>query len=323
MNMKDYLIKAYAFDGTVRIYTAVTTNLVAHAQEIHDLWPTSAAALGRLLTVSVIMGAMYAENQELTIRVEGDGPIGSMVSTTNNKGEVQITDGILYAFSKQGQIINLFGSDDGTIADLSYLREQKVNDSGFKSPTDLLFVGHRGGQSYDDRKVSDVTFSWGSAEGGMVNTDLDGNYSQITGEKKSLLVKTQKLFNSKGMLNVVTRKGDMNKKSTQIQTANGKGFSKGNAVMTAAMFDLENGVYKGEENKTAEETYCRSWTTLNRYDRVSRLVRSGADSISDGINEVGKNINGVYGRGQVPYRETNGGSINSILDKLGYLKIGI
>jgi len=87
--MKDYLVKAYAFDGTVRIYTAVTTNLVAHAQEIHDLWPTSAAALGRLLTVSVIMGAMYAENQELTIRVEGDGPIGSMVSTTNNNGEVR------------------------------------------------------------------------------------------------------------------------------------------------------------------------------------------------------------------------------------------
>lgn len=87
--MKDYLIKAYAFDGTVRIYTAVTTDLVAHAQQIHDLWPTSAAALGRLLTVSVIMGAMYANDQELTIRVEGDGPIGSMVTTTTTKGEVR------------------------------------------------------------------------------------------------------------------------------------------------------------------------------------------------------------------------------------------
>ncbi len=87
--MKDYLIKAYAFDGTVRIYTAVTTELVAHAQEIHDLWPTSAAALGRLLTVSVIMGAMYANDQELTIRVEGDGPIGSMVTTTTTRGEVR------------------------------------------------------------------------------------------------------------------------------------------------------------------------------------------------------------------------------------------
>lgn len=87
--MKDYLIKAYGFNGTVRIYTAVTTNLVAHAQEIHDLWPTSAAALGRLLTSSIIMGAMYDENQELSIRVVGDGPIGEMVATTTSKGEVR------------------------------------------------------------------------------------------------------------------------------------------------------------------------------------------------------------------------------------------
>ena len=87
--MNDYLIKAYGFNGTVRIYTAVTTNLVAHAQEIHDLWPTSAAALGRLLTNSVIMGAMYSDDQELTIRVVGDGPIGEMVATTTSYGEVR------------------------------------------------------------------------------------------------------------------------------------------------------------------------------------------------------------------------------------------
>jgi len=87
--MKDYLIKAYGFDGTVRIYTAVTTNLVAHAQKIHDLWPTSAAALGRLLTNTIIMGAMYTGDQELTIRVNGDGPIGNMVATTTSRGEVR------------------------------------------------------------------------------------------------------------------------------------------------------------------------------------------------------------------------------------------
>jgi len=87
--MKDYLVKAYAFDGTVRLYTATTTNLVAEAQQRHDLWPTSAAALGRLLTTSVIMGAMYKGDQELTIRVESDGPIGGMVATTNTYGEVR------------------------------------------------------------------------------------------------------------------------------------------------------------------------------------------------------------------------------------------
>ncbi len=87
--MKDYLVKAYAFDADVRIYTARTTNLVSEAQKRHDLWPTSAAALGRLLTQSVIMGAMYKDDQELTIRVESDGPIGGMVTTTNTKGEVR------------------------------------------------------------------------------------------------------------------------------------------------------------------------------------------------------------------------------------------
>lgn len=87
--MKDYLVKAYAFDGTVRIYAAKTTNLVSHAQKIHDLWPTSTAAFGRLLTTSIIMGAMYKGDQELTIRVEGDGPLGGMVTTTNPRGEVR------------------------------------------------------------------------------------------------------------------------------------------------------------------------------------------------------------------------------------------
>jgi molecular chaperone Hsp33 len=87
--MKDYLVKAFAYDGTVRIYAANTTNLVGHAQKIHDLWPTSAAAFGRLLTSSIIMGAMYKGDQELTIRVESDGPLGGMVTTTNANGEVR------------------------------------------------------------------------------------------------------------------------------------------------------------------------------------------------------------------------------------------
>ena len=89
MKMKDYLVKAYAFDGTVRIYAANTTNLSNHAQKIHDLWPTSAAALGRTLTASVIMGAMYKGDVELTIRVEGDGHLRGMVTTTNTKGQVR------------------------------------------------------------------------------------------------------------------------------------------------------------------------------------------------------------------------------------------
>jgi molecular chaperone Hsp33 len=89
--MKDYLVKAYAFDGTVRIYAARTTNLVEEARQIHQTYPAASAAFGRLLTTSLIMGAMYSENQTLTIRVNGNGPIGTMITSVNAHGHVKGT----------------------------------------------------------------------------------------------------------------------------------------------------------------------------------------------------------------------------------------
>ncbi len=248
-------------------------------------------------------------NQYGTVAGGSDDPSNTPFRTgyapayANNKGETQITDGILYAFSKDGKIIDLFGQDGfSNIANISYNREEMVKNSGFESPEDLTFVGHRGNSGYNDRKLSDVAFSWGAADGGMVNSDLEGNYSPITGSKKSLLVKTQALFNSNGMMNIITRKGDMNKQSTQIQTANGNGFSKGNAVMQKGMFDLTTGTYIGKKNATAEETYCRSWTTLDRYDTVSKMVRS----------------HGLWDSNYLPYRHKLD---NSILDEYGFPKI--
>ena len=87
--MIDYLVKAYAFGGTVRIYAAKTTDLVEEARLIHDTWPAATAAFGKALTASVIMGAMYKGDQKLSIRIDGGGPIGGIVTTTNTIGEVR------------------------------------------------------------------------------------------------------------------------------------------------------------------------------------------------------------------------------------------
>jgi molecular chaperone Hsp33 len=87
--MKDYLIKGYVFEGYARLYVANTSLLVEEARQRHHLWPTSAQALGRTLTASVIMGAMYKGDTELTVRIESDGPIGGMVCHTNTYGEVR------------------------------------------------------------------------------------------------------------------------------------------------------------------------------------------------------------------------------------------
>jgi len=89
--MNDYLVKAYAFDGTVRIYAASTTNLVEEARKIHGTWPAASAAFGRILTASLIMGAMYKDDQTLTVRINGGGPIGEIITSVDAHGHVKGT----------------------------------------------------------------------------------------------------------------------------------------------------------------------------------------------------------------------------------------
>ncbi len=87
--MSDYLVKAFAFNGTVRIYAASTTVLVEESRKIHDTWPAATAALGRVLTATVIMGAMYKEDQTISVQIDGGGPIGKIISTANSFGQVR------------------------------------------------------------------------------------------------------------------------------------------------------------------------------------------------------------------------------------------
>lgn len=82
--MNNYLQKAYCMNQTVRIYAAITTELVSHAQEIFNLWPTSCSALGRTLTMAAIMSCTYKNDDYLTIKVLGDGPIGKIIVGAND-----------------------------------------------------------------------------------------------------------------------------------------------------------------------------------------------------------------------------------------------
>jgi len=87
--MEDYVLIGHAYNKTVRIYTALTTKTVETAHVLHQTWPTASAALGRFLTASAMMGLMYKDNERLTLRIKGDGPIGSMTVEANGLGEVR------------------------------------------------------------------------------------------------------------------------------------------------------------------------------------------------------------------------------------------
>ncbi|MFD2628034.1 Hsp33 family molecular chaperone HslO [Oceanobacillus kapialis] len=87
--MKDYLIKATAYQGKVRAYAATSTETVEEARKRHDTWATASAALGRTITITAMMGAMLKGEDSLTVKVEGGGPIGAIIADANAQGHVR------------------------------------------------------------------------------------------------------------------------------------------------------------------------------------------------------------------------------------------
>lgn len=87
--MQDYLVRALGYDGKVRAFAAKSTETVAEAQRRHNTWPVVSAALGRSMTAAVMMGAMLKGEDKLTVKIEGNGPIGPMIIDANSKGEVR------------------------------------------------------------------------------------------------------------------------------------------------------------------------------------------------------------------------------------------
>ena len=87
---EDYIVHASGADGQVRIYAATTKHLVEKARMAHDTTPVVTAALGRLLTAGTMMGSMMkGEKDILTIRIKGDGPVGSLTVTARSNGNVK------------------------------------------------------------------------------------------------------------------------------------------------------------------------------------------------------------------------------------------
>ena len=90
--MKDEIVKFLAYDGKISVICASTTQLVEEARKIHDLSPLATAVLGRVLTITALIGSdMKNEKDKLTIQIKGNGPIGKMVSVSDSHAHVKAT----------------------------------------------------------------------------------------------------------------------------------------------------------------------------------------------------------------------------------------
>lgn len=128
--MSDILVRGSSTDGSIRIFVAVTTELVNEAQRIHKTYPTATAALGRTLTISAIMGAgMKNETDSTTIQFKGDGPIGSIIAVCDSQSRVRgyvVNPGVDIPRKENGKL------DVGGAVGKGYLNV--IRDLGLKEP---------------------------------------------------------------------------------------------------------------------------------------------------------------------------------------------
>ncbi|GAA0497132.1 Hsp33 family molecular chaperone HslO [Deinococcus depolymerans] len=86
-----YVLRGTAAGGTLRIVGMDSTQVVEDARVRHHLSKTATAALGRTLTGSVLLATVLGKRSDsrVTVRVEGDGPVGFIVAEGSVDGRVR------------------------------------------------------------------------------------------------------------------------------------------------------------------------------------------------------------------------------------------
>ncbi len=84
------LIRCISQEGDLTVMAVNSTEIVKRAKEIHGTSKVASAALGRLLTAASMMGAVLkGKDSSLTLRMNGGGPVGSVIAVSDNEGNVR------------------------------------------------------------------------------------------------------------------------------------------------------------------------------------------------------------------------------------------
>lgn len=84
--MKNYVVRGIDKDKNFRFFVAETTDIVNEASKIHHCMPTAAAALGRLMTATAMIGYMGKnEGDKVSVQIKGDGQIRDIIAVADNK----------------------------------------------------------------------------------------------------------------------------------------------------------------------------------------------------------------------------------------------
>ena len=89
-NSNDYMIRGIAGNNEIRCFAVTGRDLVEKAREANGTSPGATAARGRTMMGALMMSDMLKNDDDLlTIRFDGDGPLGSIVVTADHHGNVK------------------------------------------------------------------------------------------------------------------------------------------------------------------------------------------------------------------------------------------
>lgn len=82
-NHQDELLHITLLDGQARVLILSTRRLTQEAADIHHTTPVCTAAIGRLMTGTLMIGAMFkGEKDSVTVTVKGGGPAGTLIAVS-------------------------------------------------------------------------------------------------------------------------------------------------------------------------------------------------------------------------------------------------
>ena len=84
------IVRYISENGGIIACAADTTDMVAKAEQIHQPSATVTAALGRMMTATSIIGYMLkGEHDSVTTRINGGGPVGSIIAVADSHGNTK------------------------------------------------------------------------------------------------------------------------------------------------------------------------------------------------------------------------------------------
>ncbi len=140
----DRVTKFLAHEGRVNLICASTTDLIEEIRKLHDLTPTTTAAMGRFATIAGMMGLteIKDEDQSITIQMNGKGPMGTLLAVVrrnDNISKVKVcTDNphVEMPLKENGKID--VGGAIGTDGYLNIINKNEITDSDYSGLVPII-----------------------------------------------------------------------------------------------------------------------------------------------------------------------------------------